>query len=69
LFVNPGSDVAENLEITVFDQGGRKIQSFKSYYDGVSPIMVDVSTISGGFYFLSVQKSIGSSIKSFAIIR
>jgi len=69
LFINPGTDVAEDLEIIVFDQGGRKIQSSKSHFDGVSPIIVDVSTISGGFYFLSVQKSIGTSIKSFAIIR
>jgi hypothetical protein len=69
LFVQPGFDVAENLEITIFDQTGRTIRSTQNYYNGNTPINVDVSSISKGFYLLSVKSSKSKSTKGFTVIR
>ena len=69
LFVQPGSNVAENLEITIFDQTGRTIRSTQNYYNGNTPVSVDVSSISKGFYLLSVKSSKSKSTKGFTVIR
>ncbi len=69
LYVDISSNVAENLEITVYDQSGCKIRSLQKYYDGNSPVIINMSAFSEGFYLMSVKNSNGTSIKSFSIIR
>lgn len=69
LFVQLGSNVAETLEITVYDQAGRIIRSTQGYYNGISPITIDLSSVSNGFYLLSVRKSDTKSIKRFAVFK
>lgn len=78
IYPNPASDdvaieinsnIAEPVEITVYDQRGCKIQSHQKHYDGISPVTVSVSTIPAGFYLLSVKKSSGKSVGRFAVTR
>jgi hypothetical protein len=69
LFVSIRSNVAEPVEITVYDQGGRRIQSSKRYYDGISPITINISALADGFYFLSVSSTNITSTRNFAVIR
>ena len=69
LFVQLGAHAAENVEITVYDQTGRTIQSTQKYYNGNTPISIDVSSISKGFYLLSVKSSKYKSTKGFTVIR
>ena len=63
------SNIAETTQITVFDQGGRQIRTFVVKYDGHSPIHINLSSLSGGFYLLSVKNSHCASTKSFTLIR
>lgn len=67
--VNISSNVAEPTKVTVFNQSGRKIQTLDINYDGYSPIIVNLSTLSEGFYLLSVKNSHCASTKSFTVIR
>jgi hypothetical protein len=78
IFPNPVSDklnvlmisgVAENAEITIYDQSGRSILSSKKFYDGTSQITLDISAIPVGYYFLSVKTSHYSLTRSFTVIR
>jgi hypothetical protein len=69
LAIGINSNVAGFVEITVYDQKGRKIQSYQKYYDGISPIPVSMSKIPTGFYLLSVRKSSGTSVERFAVTR
>ena len=69
LYVNMSSDVAEPTQITIFDQEGRYIRASVVNYDGYSLINMNMSSLSEGFYLLSVQNSHCTSTKSFAVIR
>ncbi|HEX7584304.1 MAG TPA: glycoside hydrolase family 44 protein [Prolixibacteraceae bacterium] len=69
LNVSISSNVAEPTKVTVFDQSGRKIQTLEINYDGYSPITVNLSTLSEGFYLLSVKNSHCTLTKSFTLIR
>jgi hypothetical protein len=60
LFVQPGSDVAENVEITIYDLAGRNIRSTRKYYNGDSSISIDVSSLNIGIYIL--KANIGSHV-------
>ncbi|MBN2175361.1 MAG: T9SS type A sorting domain-containing protein [Bacteroidales bacterium] len=63
------STIAECIEITIYDQSGRKMQSLQKYYDGNSLISINTSKITKGFYLLIVKKSSGISIKSLTVIK
>lgn len=63
VFVQLNSNVAENVEITIFDQAGRTIRSSQYYYNGNSPISFDISFISKGFYLLSVKNKYCTMVK------
>ncbi|MDA3929839.1 MAG: T9SS type A sorting domain-containing protein [Prolixibacteraceae bacterium] len=69
LFVSTNSNVAEQTQITLLDQMGRQIKTSVTNYDGHSPINIDISSLSGGFYFISVKNNQGVSTKGFTIIR
>jgi hypothetical protein len=69
LYIKMSPDIAELMEITVYDQSGRKVQSSHVYYDGNSPVVFTMSALSEGFYFLSVKSRNGISLKSFSVIR
>jgi hypothetical protein len=69
LFVQLGSDMPEYVEITLYNQAGQPIHSNQSYYNGNEPISVDISSISKGFYLLSVKSSKGKFVKSFTVLR
>jgi hypothetical protein len=69
LFIKPGSDVAENVAITIFDHAGRTLRSSENDYDGISPISIDVSSLSKGFYLLSVKSSKNKITKGFTVIK
>jgi len=68
LNVSIGSTFAESTEIAVFDLFGRKIQTNVISFDGHSPITLNVSTLTSGFYLLSVRNSHFTSTKSFSLI-
>ncbi|HEY4786378.1 MAG TPA: glycoside hydrolase family 44 protein, partial [Bacteroidales bacterium] len=69
LYVSMSSIVAEPTQIIIFDQEGRQIRTSVVNYDGHSPIDINLSSLSGGFYLLSVKKSQITSTKRFAVIR
>ncbi|NLU37876.1 MAG: secretion protein Por [Bacteroidales bacterium] len=69
LYVDMKQNVAEPIKIVIYDREGRKIYSSQRYCDGVSSVMVDVSTIPGGSYLLMVEKTHVTSAKSFVVIR
>jgi hypothetical protein len=69
LYVQLGSSFAENVEITIFDQAGRTIRSTQNYSIENSPLRIDVSSISKGFYLVSVKTANSVSTKGFTVIR
>ena len=77
IYPNPASDklnvsisspVAELTEGAVFDLFGRKIQTALMSFDGHSPITLNISKLTRGFYLLSVRNSHCTSAKSFSVI-
>lgn len=75
LYPNPVTDkllvqgIDENIEITIYDQAGRTIRSAQNFNNGNLPISIDVSSLSKGYYFLSVQSSKSKLTKGFTVIR
>jgi hypothetical protein len=78
IFPNPVSDklsikinstIEELLEIVVYDQAGRKIESFQKLHNGFSPIPIDITSLVEGFYSVSVKTNQTIFTKSFAVIR
>ncbi|MEQ8552550.1 MAG: glycoside hydrolase family 44 protein [Cyclobacteriaceae bacterium] len=69
LAIGLSSNVAEPVEIVVYDQTGRVIRSFQRYYDGFSPVTITTSTMPVGLYLVAVRKSGGTSVGRFAIAR
>jgi hypothetical protein len=76
LFPNPATDklnvsissnVAEPTEVTIYDQSGRKMQTSMQNYDGYSPITMNVSSLTGGLYILSVKNSHCASNQRFIV--
>ena len=67
LDVSISSNVAESTKVIIYDQSGRIIQSFEKAYDGSTPVTINVSSLSGGFYLLSVKNSHFTSTKRFFI--
>ena len=62
------SNVAEPTEVIIYDQSGRKIQSSNTDYDGHSQITMNVTSLSNGYYLLSVRNSHCTSNKSFLVV-
>lgn len=69
LYVRIPSSVEEPVEITIYDPEGRRILSYRSYYDGITPVSLDISAIPEGFYLLSVRQSGSRSVRSFTVIK
>jgi hypothetical protein len=69
LYIKMSPDIAELIEISVYDQSGRKVLSSQKHYNGNSPVVITISALSEGFYFLAVKSRNGISIKSFSVIR
>lgn len=69
LYLSTNSKVAESVEIIIYDQSGCRIQSSKIYSDGITPVTMDLSSLSDGFYLLSVRNTDGISTRSFSVSR
>lgn len=69
LNINIQSNIAEPTQITLFDQAGRSIKTYALDYDGYSTVNMDLSSLSEGFYLLSVKNNHCVSTKSFTINR
>lgn len=69
LTVSISSNAAEPTEVTISDLSGRKIQTAVMNFDGYSPIVLNISALTRGFYWLSVRNSHCRSTKSFAVIK
>ena len=69
LSVRINTDAEEPVEITVYDLEGRRIQTVQCDPDRISPVILPLTYIPDGFYFLSVENSNGKSIRSFSVIR
>jgi hypothetical protein len=67
LNISMSSNVAEPTDVIIYDNSGRKIQSFEKAYNGSTPITLNVSSLSRGFYLLSVKNSHCVSTKSFFV--
>jgi len=63
------SNVAETTEVIIYDQSGRKMESFNTNYDGHSPITADVSSLSQGLYILSIKNSHCMSSQRLAVLK
>jgi hypothetical protein len=69
LFVSLNTDAEEPVAIIVYDLEGRLIQTVQCSPDGISPVILPLSSIPDGFYVLSVENSKSKSIRSFSVIR
>ena len=69
IYVSLGSDVAEATQILIYNQGGRQVWNSFVNYDGHSPINMDVSSLSPGYYLLSVKNSHDMVTKNIVITR
>ncbi len=69
LYVRLNSKIANSLEIKLFDQGGKILHSSKYFYNGISPVEINTSSIQTGFYFISVKNNKNISVKSFAVFK
>ncbi|MFA9390333.1 MAG: glycoside hydrolase family 44 protein [Prolixibacteraceae bacterium] len=69
LFIEQYSNLSEAIQISILDHMGRKIKTSSNYYDGVSPINMDISSLAEGFYFLSVKNKQGVSTRGFTVIK
>lgn len=69
LNISISSNIAEPTEVTVSDLSGRKIQATVMSFDGYSPITLNISALTRGFYLLSVRNSRCRSTKSFSVIQ
>ncbi|MDD4972449.1 MAG: glycoside hydrolase family 44 protein [Paludibacter sp.] len=76
IFPNPATDklsitirsnIAEPTEVIISDQSGRKIQSMAEAYDGSTPITLNVSSLSIGYYLLTVKNNHCLSTRSFIV--
>jgi hypothetical protein len=55
--------------ITISDPSGRIIKGYSEYFDGHSPISLDVSSIPSGYFFISVKSSYFSYTRGIVIQR
>jgi hypothetical protein len=78
LYPNPVSDElsirlnsknSKLMNFTIHDNAGRVLLSSQRYYDGISPIQLDISAIPNGFYLLSIDKVSGTSTGRFIVFR
>lgn len=69
IYIRLSSNIAEPTQILIYDQGGRQIKNLFVNYDGYSPINMDVSALSPGYYLLSVKNSHGVVTKNIVISR
>jgi len=69
LNVSIRSNVVESTEVIIYDQSGRKMQSLETAYDGSTPIIMNVSSLSGGFYLVSVKNSHCMSTGRFFVLK
>ena len=69
LSVSVRSNVPEPTQISVFDRGGYQVITSLVNYDGHSPINLNLSSLSEGYYFLSVKNKHCASTKSFTILK
>lgn len=69
LNVNLQSNVAESTTVIISDGSGRKLSAKNVEYDGLSPIIVDASSLFEGFYFVTVKNNHILSTKSFLVKR
>lgn len=51
------SNVADRTNVIIYDRSGRKLSVSDLNYDGSSPISVNTSSLSEGFYMLSVKNT------------
>jgi len=58
LGVSINSNVAEPTEVIIYDQSGRKMESLEKAYGGSTPIIMNVSSLLGGSYLISVKNSL-----------
>ena len=69
LDVSISSNVAEPTQVIIYDQSGRKMQSLEKAYDGSTPITMNVSSLSGGFYLVSLKNSHCMSTRRFFVLK
>jgi hypothetical protein len=69
LNISISSNTAEPTEIVVYDLEGRKVSNSLINYDGYTPVSINTSAFSNGFYLLSVKNSHCVSTKPFSIVR
>ena len=67
IFLDSGE--AEPSTVEVYDLGGKKVLALTPDYDGQSPISLDISALSPGFYFLSVKNHHVSATKNFVVVK
>ncbi len=69
LNVNIQADIAEPMQMCIFDLGGRKIKSFVETFIAYSPVQLDISGISKGYYVLQVKNSRFIATGNFCVIQ
>lgn len=69
LYVSISPATTVPTRIIVYDISGRRVINFVETYSGQSPIKIDVSKLSNGFYLLSADNNLLSVVRRFLIMR
>jgi hypothetical protein len=69
LTINFDVKLKEIVEITMSDELGRTVASFKKNCNNANSVMVDIATIPNGFYLLMVRRSGGISVAKVVVAR
>ncbi|HKM92385.1 MAG TPA: glycoside hydrolase family 44 protein [Prolixibacteraceae bacterium] len=69
LSIRLNSEIDENCQVHIFDRVGMRIKSLQIKCDGNNMLIVDVSSLSEGFYFISANNNQCIETKSFIVAR
>lgn len=69
LNISIASNASESTEVVVYENTGRIINSYMVDYDGLTPILLNTTSLANGYYLLSVKNSQISSTKGFIVKR
>jgi hypothetical protein len=67
LYISLETALYGQTKVTVFDLHGRKVKAVNAFNDGTSTLKLDLSSLSRGYYFLSVQNNQYTTTKGFII--
>ncbi|HEX3025167.1 MAG TPA: glycoside hydrolase family 44 protein [Chitinophagaceae bacterium] len=69
LYIKMGSNIAGSTRIIIYDESGRQVINYVTNYSGQTPIKIDVSRLSSGYYILSAGNNHSNFTEKFTIVK